>query len=93
MKTKLIDKLAFLFKQVEVGNIPAYKALNNFLLEFGGKQIWLPEKVYTKKEVIVKAYNSGMVAKVIARKFDISINYVYATISEHNGAEFRKRVA
>jgi len=89
----MVEKLNFLFEQVDEGNIEPYRALNNFLMEFGGKQIWLPEKVYTKKEVIVKAYNSGMVAKVIARKFDISINYVYATINEHNGAEFRKRVA
>ena len=92
MNNVLVKKLSFLFEQVEAGTIPAYKAMNNFLAEYGGKSIFIPGKVFAKKEIIVTSYNNGDNAKVISKRYNISINYVYRIIAEYNGEEFRKRL-
>ena len=92
MNNLLVKKLSFLFEQVEAGTIPAYKAMNNFLAEYGGKSIFIPGKVFAKKEIIIMAYDNGDNAKVISKRYNISINYVYRIIAEYNGEEFRKRL-
>ena len=92
MRNLLTKKLNFYFQQVEQGTITGEYAMKNFLLEFGGKSVFIPKRILSKRETIIKAYNDNLAPQIISDRYGISLNYVYQIISEHNGEEFQKRM-